>query len=119
MILQDLGTKIGKPWIGRGDCPDRLRCAVEPEDTTGATCLARPKNAVAIYAEAPLATEPYRRVRPVAPLNIRSGFAPWLVGTVAPSDQTISWSRTASTKPLDRQIQSRPEPNYSDFTTPK
>jgi hypothetical protein len=74
MILQDSGTKIGKPWIGRGDCPARLRCAVEPEDTTGASSLVRPKNAVAIYAEASLATEIRRRVRPVAPLNIRGGF---------------------------------------------
>jgi hypothetical protein len=72
--MKHIGADIGEPWIGRGDCPARPRCGVEPEDTTGTTCLAGPKNAVAIYAEAPLATEIRRRVRPVAPLNFRSGF---------------------------------------------
>jgi hypothetical protein len=62
------------PGIGRGDCPAKPTCGTEPDDSTGAFCLAGPKNAVAIYAEAPLATELYRQDRPVAPLNFRSGF---------------------------------------------
>jgi hypothetical protein len=62
------------PGIARGDCPAKPTCGTEAEDSTGAFYLAGPKNAVAIYAEAPLATELYRRDRPVAPLNFRSGF---------------------------------------------
>ena len=103
--MKPIGADIGEPWIARGDCVARPRCGVEPEDTTGATCLAGPKNAVTICAEAPLVTEIRRRVRPVAPLNFRSGFRALACRTVAATDQTISWSRIASTN--------------SDFTNPK
>jgi hypothetical protein len=103
--MKHIGADIGEPWIGRGDCPARPGCGVEPEDTTGTTCLAGSKNAVAICAEAPLVTQIRRRVRPVAPLNFRSGFRALTCRTVAVTDQTISWSRIASTN--------------SDFTTPK
>jgi hypothetical protein len=40
-----------------------------PEDLSGASCLAWPETAVAIRVAAPVATELYRRVLPVAPLD--------------------------------------------------
>jgi len=62
------------PRIGRGDCPARPACRTRRQDSTGVFSLAGPKNTVAICAEAPLATEPYRRDRSAAPLNFPSGF---------------------------------------------
>src|ERR1700740_3102872 len=75
-------VKISVPRTRWGDCPARPTCVTSPKDSTGASSLARPKNAVAIWAEAPLATELYRRDRPVAPLNFRNGLS----ATESPSD---------------------------------
>ena len=69
-----IGAKISAPRIGSGDCPARATCGTDPEDSTGALRVAGQKIAVAIYAEAALATELYRRAGPVTPLNFRGGF---------------------------------------------